>query len=597
MLLFRCHRYSCSSGSNDIKHSAFSNVRFVCNRIGLVVFLANCCNPVFAQITPSQSLQQQLREDSQKEKLERLEDLERKQQNPSINPITEEEMGNIDFYLEGIRVEGVLPENILGVESLLSKWIGLKVDNTGLRKIRAEILQWYASQDQLVAVQFPVQNLANGILEIRILESLLGGVRVNQDLKHYLKDSVALSYVTSAVPLGKVIRPGKLESAVLKLNDLAGVEVRAQLESGALPGTTDVVLDIRDGDRHNVVVDVSNYLNRFSGSLRTSAEFNASNFDGRGGRVWVRPSWWGNAQGTGTAPISAGVDIPIGSNGLKASLNANYGTYRVLDELYEDDINGTTFASDISFTQPLWRRPDRSVFLSLSGGYYGFDDYIGDIEIDEKKAGVGRLSVVGISRDQFMGIGINTLIAGVSVGSVDLSGNSNFQAFDDLTAQVQGEYAKFNWLYRREQQFDSRWGMRIMASGQFASENLDGFEQCGLGWPNGVRAYTPGEASSSHCVVGQLDVSYQLKSWLKLVGFADAGWGQRWVNPFPGALSPNNYGLFGAGVGFDLPLSQNMLINVRVAFPIGENNLYGNGLDVDGYDPPGRIWAGLKVLL
>jgi len=160
-------------------------------------------------------LQQQLREDSQKEKLEQLEDLERKQQNPSINPITEEEMGNIDFYLEGIRVEGVLPENILGVESLLSKWIGLKVDNTGLRKIRAEILQWYASQDQLVAVQFPVQNLANGILEIRILESLLGGVRVNQDLKHYLKDSVALSYVTSAVPLGKVIRPGKLESAVL----------------------------------------------------------------------------------------------------------------------------------------------------------------------------------------------------------------------------------------------------------------------------------------------------------------------------------------------------------------------------------------------
>ena len=549
-----------------------------------------------AQITPSQSLQQQLREDRQREALDRLE--ERNEQQPELEPSSFDDVTVPDgLRLEGLRIEGVLPENAAGLEDLLRSWVGLEVDQQALREIRAEILQWYVDRDQLVAVQFPPQDVSAGVLIVRVLESLLGGVRVNPDLEHHLKDGIALRYISSAVPLGTVIRPGKLESALLKLNDLAGVEVRARLEAGQLPGTTDVVLDVRDGDRHNVVLDVNNYLNRFSGAVRTAAEFSASNSSGRGGRIWVKPSWWGNAQGTGTAPLAAGFKLPIGSDGLQLGFTANYSEYRVLDELYDLDLNGTTFGGDLSLIQPLWRRPDRSMFLSLGGSYFSFDDYLGDLEIDEKEAGVARVSLVSIHRDRFLGVGINTVIAGVSAGSVDLSGNSLYEAFDDLTAQVQGGYLKGTLLYRREQQFDARWGMRLLLSGQLAPQNLDGFEQCGLGWPSGVRAYPPGEGSSTNCLVGQLDVSYQAKPWLKLVSFADAGFGERWVDTFPGSITPNTYSLFGAGLGFDLAVHEDVLINVRAAFPLGENSLYDSGLDADGYDPAVRVWAGLKVLL
>ena len=552
---------------------------------------------VAAQITPSQSLQQQLQDDQKRDTLERLDGRDEQQQpvleaSPFINVTVPD-----GLRLEGLRIEGVLPENAAGLEQLLQPWVGVEVNQAALRQMRAEILRWYGDRDQLVAVQFPAQDVKGGVLIVRILESRLGGVRVNDKLKHHLSDAIALSYISSAVPLGTVIRPGKLESALLKLNDLAGVEVRARLEPGQLPGTTEVVLDIRDGDRHNVVLDVDNYLNRFSGAIRTSVEFNASNPLGRGGRLWVKPSWWGNAQGTGTAPIIAGFKMPIGSDGLQLGLTANYSEYRVLDELYDLDFNGATFGSDLSLVQPLWRRPDRSLLLSLGGSYFSFDDYVGDLEIDDKQAGVARASIVSINRDRFLGVGINTLIAGVSVGSVDLSGNSDYEAFDELTAQVQGGYWKGTLLYRREQQFDSLWGLRLLLSGQFSPQNLDGFEQCGLGWPNGVRAYPPGEGSSTNCAVGQLDVSYRLNSWLKLISFADAGWGERWVNTFPGSISPNSFSLFGGGLGFDLSLRNDVLVNLRAAFPFGENSLYGNGLDADGYNPSVRVWAGLKVLL
>ena len=552
---------------------------------------------VAAQITPSQSLQQQLQDDQKRDTLERLDGRDEQQQpvleaSPFINVTVPD-----GLRLEGLRIEGVLPENAAGLEQLLQPWVGVEVNQAALRQMRAEILRWYGDRDQLVAVQFPAQDVKGGVLIVRILESRLGGVRVNDKLKHHLSDAIALSYISSAVPLGTVIRPGKLESALLKLNDLAGVEVRARLEPGQLPGTTEVVLDIRDGDRHNVVLDVDNYLNRFSGAIRTSVEFNASNPLGRGGRLWVKPSWWGNAQGTGTAPIMAGFKMPIGSDGLQLGLTANYSEYRVLDELYDLDFNGATFGSDLSLVQPLWRRPDRSLLLSLGGSYFSFDDYVGDLEIDDKQAGVARASIVSINRDRFLGVGINTLIAGVSVGSVDLSGNSDYEAFDELTAQVQGGYWKGTLLYRREQQFDSLWGLRLLLSGQFSGQNLDGFEQCGLGWPNGVRAYPPGEGSSTNCAVGQLDVSYRLNSWLKLISFADAGWGERWVNTFPGSISPNSFSLFGGGLGFDLSLRNDVLVNLRAAFPFGENSLYGNVLDADGYNPSVRVWAGLKVLL
>ena len=552
---------------------------------------------VAAQITPSQSLQQQLQDDQKRDTLERLDGRDEQQQpvleaSPFINVTVPD-----GLRLEGLRIEGVLPENAAGLEQLLQPWVGVEVNQAALRQMRAEILRWYGDRDQLVAVQFPAQDVKGGVLIVRILESRLGGVRVNDKLKHHLSDAIALSYISSAVPLGTVIRPGKLESALLKLNDLAGVEVRARLEPGQLPGTTEVVLDIRDGDRHNVVLDVDNYLNRFSGAIRTSVEFNASNPLGRGGRLWVKPSWWGNAQGTGTAPIMAGFKMPIGSEGLLLGLTANYSEYRVLDELYDLDFNGATFGSDLSLVQPLWRRPDRSLLLSLGGSYFSFDDYVGDLEIDDKQAGVARASIVSINRDRFLGVGINTLIAGVSVGSVDLSGNSDYEAFDELTAQVQGGYWKGTLLYRREQQFDSLWGLRLLLSGQFSGQNLDGFEQCGLGWPNGVRAYPPGEGSSTNCAVGQLDVSYRLNSWLKLISFADAGWGERWANTFPGSISPNSFSLFGGGLGFDLSLRNDVLVNLRAAFPFGENSLYGNGLDADGYNPSVRVWAGLKVLL
>lgn len=557
-----------------------------------------CCSGAgSAQILPSESLQQQIQEERLRQQIDTLERRDEKDAAPLVLPGQEFVIPSSEFVLRGLRLEGVRHENAADLEAFLVGWIGRAMDQVSLQQLRQSILRWYSERDQLVVVTFSALDAEHGVLTIQVTEALLGAVAVDGRLQHHLNNALAMRYVTASVPLGSVIRPGKLESAILKLNDLAGISVRARLVAGTLPGTSDLILEIEDTDRHRLVLDVDNYLNRFSGSLRTALLAEGANPFGRGARFWVLPSWWGNAQGTGTAPVSAGLEMPLSADGLSMSASANYGEYRLLDSFYDDNINGSTFAGQASVIQPLWRRRDRSLFVQIGGGYYAFNDNLASLQIDNKQAGVGRLSLIGMNRDNWFGVAVNTLVLGISAGSVDLSGNQIYQAFDALTANVQGGYVKGSLLYLRQQQFDQRWGARLQLIGQVAGENLDGFEQCGLGWPNGVRAYPPGEASSSNCLVGQLDLNVQLNEWLTLVGFVDGGLGQRWVDPFPGALTPNGYGLAGGGVGFDLGRPQQWMVNLRAAFPFGANTLNDNGLDVDGFDPAARVWAGLRLWL
>jgi len=96
---------------------------------------------VAAQITPSQSLQQQLQDDQKRDTLERLDGRDEQQQpvleaSPFINVTVPD-----GLRLEGLRIEGVLPENAAGLEQLLQSWVGVEVNQAALRQMRAEILR------------------------------------------------------------------------------------------------------------------------------------------------------------------------------------------------------------------------------------------------------------------------------------------------------------------------------------------------------------------------------------------------------------------------------------------------------------------------
>jgi len=374
------------------------------------------------------------------------------------------------------------------------------------------------------------------------------------------------------------------------------VQVRGRLHRAAEAESRVLLLEITDLKQQSVLLEVDNELNPYVGSLRTLATWTSSNNLGRGERFWLNPSWWGSAQGTGTAPLQLGIDWPVGLDGATISASANGGRYRLFntgDVLY----TGETAGVSLSLQQPLWRRDLRSLWLRVSTEGVHFSDERNQLNLDDKQAGVLRASLVSNSSDQLWGQGNTTVALGGSFGVLNLNGNGAFKRFDQLSSRLQGSYGALNLSLLRQQVFSPSWSASWLLLGQLAATNLSGYEQCGLGWPNGVRAYPPGENSSSSCLVSQLDLIYTWKPWLKLVGFADVGWGERWRQPFPGSLKPNQYTLAGAGLGLDLGRVSRWLLSLRAAFPIGGNPAQSSLIDLEASAPSARVWAALQLWL
>ncbi|MEY3544003.1 MAG: hypothetical protein RLZZ106_427 [Cyanobacteriota bacterium] len=567
--------------------------RWVLVALGLVSLAV--ASPLQAQITPSQSLQQRLQEDQLRLRLLELDEADADAA-PLIQKAPESPVpwsGAIE--LRRLELESALP-NLTALKQALQGWIGLRIEAKQLEQIQQEITAWFWQRDQAVAVQRLATDPEQGELALAIIPLTLAAVRVDPASAHRFSNVRAIALVTAAVPLGTPLRPGKLESALLKLNDLWGVQVRGRLLRAAEAESRVLVLEITDLKRQSVLLEVDNELNPYVGSLRTLATWNSSNNLGRGERFWLNPSWWGSAQGTGTAPLQLGIDWPVGVDGATISAAANGGRYRLFNT-GDVHYSGETAGVSLSLQQPLWRRDPRSLWLRLSAEGVHFSDERNQLNLDDKQAGVLRASLVSNSSDQLWGQGNTTVALGGSFGLLNLNGNSAFKRFDQLSSQIQGSYGALNLSLLRQQVFSPSWSASWLLLGQLAATNLSGYEQCGLGWPNGVRAYPPGENSSSSCLVSQLDLIYSWKPWLKLVGFADVGWGERWRQPFPGSLKPNQYGLAGAGLGLDLGRASRWLLSLRAAFPIGGNPAQSSLIDLEASAPSARVWAALQIWL
>jgi len=567
--------------------------RWALGALGLIPLAI--ASPLQAQITPSQSLQQRLQEDQLRLRLLELDDADADAA-PLLQKAAESPVpwaGSIE--LRRLELESTLP-NLTALKQALQVWIGRRIEAEQLEQIQQEIAAWFWQRDQAVAVQRLETEPEQGVLTLAILPLTLAAVTVDPASAHRFSNARAIGVVTAAVPLGTALRPGKLESALLKLNDLWGVQVRGRLHRAAEAESRVLLLEITDLKQQSVLLEVDNELNPYVGSLRTLATWTSSNNLGRGERFWLNPSWWGSAQGTGTAPLQLGIDWPVGLDGATISASANGGRYRLFntgDVLY----TGETAGVSLSLQQPLWRRDLRSLWLRVSTEGVHFSDERNQLNLDDKQAGVLRASLVSNSSDQLWGQGNTTVALGGSFGVLNLNGNGAFKRFDQLSSRLQGSYGALNLSLLRQQVFSPSWSASWLLLGQLAATNLSGYEQCGLGWPNGVRAYPPGENSSSSCLVSQLDLIYTWKPWLKLVGFADLGWGERWRQPFPGSLKPNQYTLAGAGLGLDLGRVSRWLLSLRAAFPIGGNPAQSSLIDLEASAPSARVWAALQLWL
>lgn len=364
----------------------------------------------------------------------------------------------------------------------------------------------------------------DGIVRIYALEGRLDEVRLNWPEALPVRRDVAEAYLKELQP-GSVLREKEVERAALLVGDLQGVRTRFEIEPGRQPGTAALIITAEPDQRVAGSGTLDTLGTRYTGVGRGSAQVAVRSPTGSGDVLTV------NALGSFTGGLALGgasYVLPIGGQGLKLGTAISKVRYRLDDDLFTDELDGTATAASLFGLYPAVRSRNLNVFGLASYEHKRFSDDLNDSSTS-KNSNDFTLGVLGDARDSLLGGGINTFQANW------LQGRMDFDAADAGTTGLPSSFGKLLLGYSRLQ---SILPGRVMAygryRGQLANDNLDVTERLALGGPDAVRAYSPGEAAADTAHLLSAELRFLPPgSWLGQTGrewafslFYDWGHGQ-----------------------------------------------------------------------
>lgn len=488
------------------------------------------------------------------------------------------------------------------LQALVADSIDTNLDFEGLNTVVQRITQYLKKKGWFLARAYlPKQDITEGNIEIAIVAGYLdsktpfsllpddvGSVRIDLD---FLRQ-----FATNAVPVDESVHEDKLNRALLLMNDLPGVSVRAWLEPGSESGSTHVAFKVQEGPIFNAVTWLDNYGSRDTGRAQANVNLSLNDLSRRGDQINVMAT---HTQGIDLARLS--YITPLSSYGLKLNLGYTYMNYDVLGSIDQNmGLTGDSRRADIGLSYPIIRSRTHNLYTSFNYSNKKLRDDSDFGMLREKHSNSATSELSGDRLDAIAGGGKTTWTLGLTMGNLDLSAVQANQTADALTYQTAGQYTKFNYGFSRLQRLPGTFTAFVQVTGQQARDNLDSSEKMYLGGPNGVRAYSSEEAGGDHGKLANFELRYDWpKSTplgsLQLQAFYDIGH-IRLQNNTNGIATPtltgaNSYNLRGAGLGFTIAKSASHVIRAAWASKIGSNpGRSFDGNNADGKNDDSRFW-------
>ncbi len=461
---------------------------------------------------------------------------------------------------------------------------GSELTLTELRGMASKIADYYHRNGYFVAQAYlPVQDIKDGAVTIAVLEGRYGNITLRN--RTNLSDSLA-NGLLGGLNSGDTIAVAPLESRLLLLSDIPGVNVRSTLIPGASVGASDLIVDVTPGRRVTGSIDADNAGSRYTGANRIGGTVNLNNPTGHGDVASLRVL----TSGPGLNYARASYQAQFG----KATAGVAYTAlnYRLGEEFASLQAHGTAEIASVYGRYPLIRSRNTNLYALIGFDAKTFQDKVDNPppSVTDKKARVWMASLHGNHRDNFGGGGLSSYSLTWIPGEIDILTPAALTA-DAATAQTNGHYDKLAFHASRLQSVTERISLYAAIDGQFASKNLDISEKMGLGGMYAVRAYPVGEAYADEGYIVNLEArlllpkfSQSLPGQFTLIGFADTGTVTLNKNPWPAAAVPNERTLSGAGIGLTWQDYNNFVVNAYWAHKLG------NAVATSAPDKNGRFW-------
>lgn len=469
------------------------------------------------------------------------------------------------FPVKQLRITGthVYPEAALLALSGFGGPSGLSLSE--LRAMAQNIAAYYRQHGYFLAQAYlPAQDVKDGTVTIAVLEGQYGQVELRNNAK--LSDGLARALL-DGLHSGDTVAIAPLESRLLLLSELPGVNVQSTLVPGASVGASDLIVDLQPGPLVTGSVDADNQGNRYTGADRLGATLYLNNPSGYGDLVSVRALASDAGMRYGRLAYQAHL--------ARATAGVAYSRmqYRLGEEFASLRASGAATVASLYGSYPLLRSRDRNLTAQLDVDDKTFRDRAeATASLADKKARLAMLSLNGDARDAYSGADTYTL--SWIRGDIVLAGLAALAA-DAATARTDGRYDKLSFSATRQQNLSASVSLYAAINGQLASKNLDASEKMGLGGSGGVRAYPSGEAYGDQGYTLNLETRMLLPAlperWpgrLQWITFVDHG--SVTLSKHPWAAGPRRRTLSGAGFGLNWAGNGGVAISATVARKLGD---------------------------
>ena len=483
-----------------------------------------------------------------------------------------EQSKHVTLKLERVQVTGMTAFSDADIADITQPLIGHTITLDQVWVMAGQLTERYRNAGYFLSkVTVPQQDVKDGVVELHVIEGYIGDVKFDDALA---TDRIVRQWI-DRLKSYRPLKAQQLESVMLQLNDLPGIELHAVLEpiaDATDPGAVRLLLEHKDAKSFSAQVSVDDYGSRFLGpfEMTTAAQAVIIPMEQTSVSLLSASPWDELHYG------SVKQEIPVIPGG-EVELYATHTTAQPGYTLKVDDINSASNLVGVAFDYKLLRQREENLTTRLAFESRETDSDIVGTPLTRDSIRVLRAGLTYETTDGWNGF--NSLSGTLSQG-LDILGASPAGQLNLSRAEATPDFTKFEASFNRIQALNASWGLVTSAAMQVASGPLYSSEEFGYGGQAFGRAYDDSEITGDHGVAATAELRYTgIDPWYGIkpvpYGFYDIGivWND---DQDQDARASGSSGGAGVKVLSDLGISADF----GVAFPLTrdiDNPLTGNG--------------------
>lgn len=449
-----------------------------------VFFVISLFVPCFAAVTPEQL--EKSRMDIEKEKRLR-EEIEREKEKPKIEkrlPLEEKPaLPGEKVTIKDIKVIGATLLAQEEVNKIIVPYKNRVLTLRDMQEVADLITDAYRQKGFITSRAYlPPQKIVNGVMEIRVIEGITGNIDVkgNRYFKAFLyRNEIELKN-------GQPFNYESLRKGLSRINEQPDRNAKTVLTPGREPGSTDVVLNVKDKLPLHIGFDYDNFGSPYIDYDRYKVTLTDNNLTGLGDILAFQ---YQISQREDYRLFTLRYLVPV-TDSLSLGFFAADSKIKLGKELEDSNTRGKARYYSIYAVQSLIDQENMNLNLNFGFDYKDIFNFANNLESSRDRM---RIIKLGLDWDMADRLG-RTLVTGeIDYGIPDIMGGLRKRDSHASRSGSGGEFHKeiLNILRLHKMPFESLllWKNQF----QFSPYILTGAEQYQIGGIINVRGYPPAE--------------------------------------------------------------------------------------------------------